>query len=148
MVQILGPETVYIISFVGRRMEQHYNQQLVVVCRGTGLRPDHCKFLRDKTGPGGKGKHAIRLEITEVIDDQLEVLQDVRRAFLAAAERDTPRLWLIPRAYLNGRPNSRTTRRQTSTAPGCTYACNLSVIHDALAMPQWRATGAPGKLNI
>jgi hypothetical protein len=62
MVQLLGPDNVYINNFVGRMMEQHYKQRMVCFCRDTGLRPDHCNF-RDDTLPGGKGEHALRLEI-------------------------------------------------------------------------------------
>ena len=113
--------------------------------RGTGLRPDLCKVLRDKTGPGGKGDHTVRLEITEFIDDQLEVVQDVRKAHLAPG-LDLPRLWLAPRAFITSKPNYTATRRQASTTPGCTYACHPSVIHDALAMTQWLAYGAPGNI--
>ena len=42
----------------------------------------------------------VQEEITEFIDDQLVVLQDVGRAFLVV-ERDPPRLWFIPWAYLS-----------------------------------------------
>ena len=76
MVQLLGLDNVYIISFAGQRMEQHYKQHMVGFCRDAGLRSDHCKFLRDKTGPGGKALHAVRLDTARFIDDQLEVLQD------------------------------------------------------------------------
>ena len=88
MVQFFGPDNVYIISSAGRR---HYKQHIIwlAFCRDTGLPRDHCKFIHQKTGPGAKGEHAVRLKITEFMDDQLVVLQNVQRAFFAIGRTPT-----------------------------------------------------------
>lgn len=80
LVELFGPDNVYVISKVGadmQRLTETWLHDVMNICGQTGLRAENIHFCRKRSGRDGKGPLAARLQLSHFVDDNFECLESV-----------------------------------------------------------------------
>lgn len=99
----IGPENIYVISYVGsRRLRVLFGEFLVGVFNRVGIPPGNIIFTDAKTGPSGKMVPFLCNSLTHFVDDQIDVLVDIRAGCWERCRNTSPTLVLLPTAWADG----------------------------------------------
>lgn len=80
LVEIFGPECVFIVSKLSSEMQKHtetWLHETMDFCGQAGLLKENVHFCRKRSGKDGKGPVASRLRLSYFIDDNVECLESV-----------------------------------------------------------------------
>jgi hypothetical protein len=102
LVTRIGAKNVFIISMVGERAQQMWQEVLEEsgFLRDTGILQQNVHWVRSRTGPQGKGPRAEFLGLTHFVDDRADVLVGIRDHFTHRG-LTVPKLYLVPPHYID-----------------------------------------------